>query len=244
MNSSNSLSVLIPAHNEDVTLHSLTSDIIKILTIKSINNTIFSFEVIILNDGSSDETASVVRNLERQFSCVKFIENAKPSGIASAFQTLYDSANSDWIILAPGDAQWPPEAISLMIDQWIKLDFKSAINSIRTNKNAIYGFHRRLLSSGYSAFGSWIVGDPVDPGSIKIIPTESVRSDSLFKSVVSEVQVLQRSKKLTNSKVISIPTPWSPRAGGKSNGANLKTVLPALKDAVFMLFVNFFTSKR
>ncbi|MFH1656659.1 MAG: dolichyl-phosphate beta-glucosyltransferase [Candidatus Nealsonbacteria bacterium] len=69
------LSVIIPAYNEEKRIPSTLIDIDKYLRKQT-----FSYEILVVNDGSKDNTAKVVRGLQRKIKNLKLIDNKKNHG--------------------------------------------------------------------------------------------------------------------------------------------------------------------
>lgn len=233
----NSLSILIPAHNEEETILELTRGIsIELQNFESQHKG-FTYEIIILDDGSNDQTNLICSNLERILPNCNFRHNSRPTGIFRAFSSLYSWAQLDWILLVPGDAQWRPDAVRIMLDTWAKSDFKCSVNSIRENKSTIYGTFRKSLSLLYVIFGSWYLQTKVDPGSIKIVPRESTKNLKLKRSVVIEIEILGNARAMTGEEVIAVNTPWNPRISGKSVGASIQILLPSILEVTLLFFL-------
>lgn len=69
------LSIIIPAYNEEKTLPSTLQDIYDYLLRQDYN-----YEVIVVNDGSRDSTADVVRDLQKEMEGLRLIDNKKNKG--------------------------------------------------------------------------------------------------------------------------------------------------------------------
>ena len=236
----NSLSILIPAHNEEETILELTMGISLELQNFESQHKGFTYEIIILDDGSNDQTNLICSNLERILPNCNFRHNSRPTGIFRAFSSLYSWAQLDWVLLVPGDAQWRPDAVRMMLDTWAKSDFKCSVNSIRENKSTIYGTFRKSLSLLYVIFGSWYLQTKVDPGSIKIVPRESTKNLKLKRSVVIEIEILGNARVMTGEEVITVNTPWNPRISGKSVGASTQILLPSILEVTLLIFLKLF----
>ena len=236
----NSLSILIPAHNEEETILELATEIsLELQKFKSQHEG-FIYEIIILDDGSNDQTNLICLDLETNLPNCEFSHNSRPTGIFRAFSSLYAWAKLDWILLVPGDAQWRPDAVKMMLDTWAKSDFKCSVNSIREDKSSIYGTLRKNLSMLYVLFGSWYLDARVDPGSIKIVPRVSTKNLKLKRSVVIEIEILSNARVITGQEVIAVDTPWNPRISGKSVGASSHILLPSILEVIFLIGVKIF----
>ena len=69
------LSVIIPAYNEEKRISATLLDIDKYLSRQN-----YQYEIIVVSDGSTDDTVNVVRNLKSQISNLKVIDNKKNCG--------------------------------------------------------------------------------------------------------------------------------------------------------------------
>ena len=89
------VSVLMPAYNAEKYIAE---------SIESILNQTFSdFEFIIINDGSTDNTAKIVREYARRDSRIKFIDNKKNMGVAKTRNQLLDNAVGKYIAYQDSD---------------------------------------------------------------------------------------------------------------------------------------------
>ena len=66
-------------------------------------------EIVVINDGSTDGTAGVVRALAGQHPNVRLIEHARPMGIGASFWDGVHSARNDFVTMFPGDDENDPD---------------------------------------------------------------------------------------------------------------------------------------
>ena len=96
-----SLSVFFPAYNEQDNIVKLTKTIVNVL--EEIGD---EYEVIIVNDGSSDNTGEVAEELARRYPRVRVIHHDKNRGYGAALKTGFTSAKNDYIFYTDGDGQF------------------------------------------------------------------------------------------------------------------------------------------
>ncbi len=97
-NKAKSITVIIPAFNEEAMLEASvlrTKD-----TFMSLN---FDFEIIIVNDKSSDRTAAIGQSLSRREKSIRIIHHEKNKGIGASFLTGISCATKEYIIFVPVD---------------------------------------------------------------------------------------------------------------------------------------------
>ena len=96
------LSVVIPAHNEEGTLGSIVEKLLKIPNL---------FEIIIVDDCSTDGTAEVAAALERNHPQVRVTRQAKNSGKTEALKTGFAMTRGDVVIVQDADLEYDPDEI-------------------------------------------------------------------------------------------------------------------------------------
>lgn len=108
------ISVIIPAHNESQGIERAVKQIVDILT-ACINN---AWEIIVVDDGSSDDTYQKVRALSQLDARIKGIALSRNFGKENALLAGLDYAIGSAIITLDADLQHPPSFIPNMIAKW------------------------------------------------------------------------------------------------------------------------------
>ncbi len=112
-----SISVVLPAYNEEDNLEKVVSAAVAILRDLSAEGLISDcFEVLICDDGSTDETGTIADELSTLDSHVRAIHHETNRGWGGALRTLFDNAICDWIFLAPADNQQDMSELRLFVD--------------------------------------------------------------------------------------------------------------------------------
>lgn len=107
------VSVVVPSYNEDGNIATLCMVLTQILLKLD-----YQFELIFVDDGSSDDTLSILLELSLTNPHIFFIELSKNFGHQNALKSGLDMASGDCIISMDGDMQHPPELIPDMIKKW------------------------------------------------------------------------------------------------------------------------------
>jgi dolichol-phosphate mannosyltransferase len=76
------------------------------------------YEIIFVNDGSPDDTASVLKALTAKDDRVLAIEHSRNFGSQNAFLSGMELATGDAVVLLDGDLQDPPEVIPAFYEKW------------------------------------------------------------------------------------------------------------------------------
>ena len=103
------LSIVVPCYNEEESVGIFLKEIQNILPGKG-------FEVIFINDGSSDNTLDEIRNLANENSNVKYLSFSRNFGKESAIYAGLKNASGDLVCLIDADLQHPPSLIPKMIE--------------------------------------------------------------------------------------------------------------------------------
>jgi len=104
-----SLSIFFPAYNDAGTIASLA--LIAHMTARTLTD---DYEVIVVNDGSSDATAEIAEELARTYPCVRVIHHAQNRGYGGALRTGFAAATKDLIAYTDGDAQYDPAELEVL----------------------------------------------------------------------------------------------------------------------------------
>ncbi|MCE6013812.1 glycosyltransferase family 2 protein [Levilactobacillus brevis] len=99
------ITIMIPAHNEEVMLADTITYLFEELNYEN-------FEVLVMNDGSTDRTAAIISDLQTQYPRLRTIEILKNKGKAHAFNIGMHFAQGDYIL--SNDADTIPEPDALM----------------------------------------------------------------------------------------------------------------------------------
>jgi glycosyltransferase involved in cell wall biosynthesis len=106
-----SISVMFPAYNDGGTIASMV--VTAVTTARALTD---DFEVIVVNDGSSDYTAEVLDELARAYApYVRVIHHPKNRGYGGALRSGFMAAEKDWIFYTDGDAQYDPHELALLV---------------------------------------------------------------------------------------------------------------------------------
>ena len=100
------ISVVIPLFNEDESLPELTSWIARVMTD---NN--FSYEILFVDDGSTDTSWQVIEELKLSYPAVKAIKFRRNYGKSAALNVAFEASQGDVIITMDADLQDSPDEI-------------------------------------------------------------------------------------------------------------------------------------
>ena len=107
------LSVFFPAYNDSGTIASMV-----IRAVQAATALTSDYEIIVVNDGSSDATPQIVDELARTYPRVRAVHHPQNRGYGGALQTGFRAATKDLIFYTDGDAQYDPAEVSAL---WAKM---------------------------------------------------------------------------------------------------------------------------
>lgn len=104
------LNIILPAHNEHQNIIPIYKEIVLALS-----NCKYAYEILFVDDGSTDDTLIQIKNLANTDNKVKFIELSRNFGHQNALKAGLDATNADIIIMMDCDLQHPPHLINELL---------------------------------------------------------------------------------------------------------------------------------
>src|SRR5687768_2550282 len=105
------LSVFFPAYNDGGTIASLV-----ITAVKVAGSVTSDFEVIVVNDGSTDDTPKILDELARLYpDHVRVVHHPKNRGYGGALRTGFATATKEFIFYTDGDGQYDPAEMTALL---------------------------------------------------------------------------------------------------------------------------------
>ncbi len=110
------ITVLIPCYNEEKSLDLLYSRLKELIN----NLSQYQFQILLVNDGSKDNTLTKMQELHAKDSVISYLSLSRNFGKENAMLAGLDYAEGDAVILMDADLQDPPELIPQMLQEWEK----------------------------------------------------------------------------------------------------------------------------
>ncbi|MBA3722083.1 MAG: glycosyltransferase family 2 protein [Parachlamydiaceae bacterium] len=199
-------SIVIPLKNEESNIGDLLNEIEPVMT--KLHQT---WEVICIDDGSTDNTRSVLLRLASKKKYLKPIIFNRNYGQSSAFDAGFKAAKGTFIITLDGDRQNDPADIPKLIELIHECDLVCGIRQKRKDP-----WNKRIISKIANPIRRWLCDDGVqDTGcSLKIYRRSCLQQIKMFNGMHRFLPALF---KIENFKVTEVPVNHRERTSGKSN---------------------------
>lgn len=110
------VSIIVPCFNEEENLPVLNQKLQSVF--KNQMQGKYSFRVVFVNDGSTDESLLKIKELQKQFSNIDYISFSRNFGHQQAIKAGIDCVKADALITMDADLQHPPDLITELIAGW------------------------------------------------------------------------------------------------------------------------------
>lgn len=143
------ISVVVPAYNEEACIPELVNSVKS--TFEKLS---FDYELIIVDDGSIDNTFEIIREQSKKVPFVKGIKLSRNMGHQAALDCGLHNASGDAIISMDADLQHPPDLLPEMIRLWDQEGFEIVTTQKLENKEAgfIYKIWAKLFYSFFNKY--------------------------------------------------------------------------------------------
>jgi len=108
------VSILIPAYNEEASLHYLYDRLQALFT----QRTDYDWEVLFVNDGSTDNTLVLLNQIHTKDNRFNYLDLSRNYGKELAMLAGFDYVTGDCMVIMDADLQHPPELINEMLVYW------------------------------------------------------------------------------------------------------------------------------
>ena len=168
----------------------------------------FSFEVIVVDDGSRDESARVLRELTRQYPFLRVVTHRRQRGIADALRSAGEAARGDIFVFYPADLQYRPADIPGLVAP-ILAGRADIVTGTKQGK-----YEKAFVSTIYNALCRWLFGVRVtDLNSVKAYRREVMLNVPMRPDWHRYMVVIAAAD---GFRLDSLPVPLYPRTAGVS----------------------------
>lgn len=225
---SDSLSVVIPAYNEEGNIAKCVEQAHSILSkIKT------DWEIIIVNDGSKDKTGEIADNLAKKYKNTLVVHNKPNRGYGGSLKAGFAKASKELICFIPADNQFEISQLSSMLEI-MESAGADMVSGVRKNDSdpAHRKFVRWLWNTGIRALFGYLASD-IDCG-FKVFKREVLQKVSTPSNGAMIDTQLLAGMRARGMKIVEMPVTHLPRTAGIATGGNLKVWIKAWRElAIF-----------
>ena len=228
MNKVPELSVFFPAYNEEKNLPNTVSKAIEIL-----KNFAEKWEIIIVDDGSSDKTGVVAKKFAEKYKNIRIITHNPNRGYGAAFKSGLYAAQYDWITFTDSDGQFDFSEIGNFFAKQKETNADLVIGYYLDRK---VSFGKKITSKMWEYLVFLMFGlkvHDIDCG-FKLIKKKVVDTISPLESergAFISSEFLIKAKK-AGFKIVELGVHHYPRIAGEGTGRKLNVIIKSFLDLV------------
>jgi glycosyltransferase involved in cell wall biosynthesis len=145
-----SLTIFYPCYNDGGTIATMI-----IRGIQIAESVAEEFEILVINDGSEDDSALVLDEMKRLYpDKVRVLHESRPSGYGGVLRKGFALSKKEWIFYTDGDAQYDPRELALLVEG-VKADI-DVVNGYKIKRRD--PLHRIWIGVAYQYFVKLVFG--------------------------------------------------------------------------------------
>lgn len=222
-----SISAVIPVYNEEEYLSRTMQDVYGVL-----NRNFVEFEIIFVNDGSTDQSSYILSNFQKEYSFVKILHNSSHQGLAVTLKKGFTAATKDLVFYIDCDLPFDPSFIVRNIsllniydivigrrNQWDNLLRKVCSVSYNTIIRRLFHLNLFDINIGIKVFKRSIL--------------QSIKLECLGSFIDAELLLEAKRKGFY---IIEVPCIYRKRLYGYSKTCNISNILIIIFDMLMYYF--------
>jgi dolichol-phosphate mannosyltransferase len=204
------LSVVVPAKNESASLPQLVDEIAQALRPLRADG-LDGFEVVVVDDGSTDATPDVLVRLRSTYPEVRPVKLARNVGQSAATAAGFRAATGDWVATLDADLQNNPADLAVL---WRALPGHDVALGWRTKREDVWS--KRVISRWANRVRNAVLGQSIrDTGcSVRIFPRDAALRLPMFQGAHRFLGPLLLRE---GCRIVQVPVTHRPRPHGTSH---------------------------
>lgn len=213
-----SLTIAIPVYNEAGSIEQVMSD-----AFAAAKNLASDFEILVVDDGSTDGTGAILDRLTKKNPHIKLIRHPKNQGFSGAIKSCYKNATRKLVFLLPADGQIAASDCKLFLK---KIEEADVVVGYRTNNPEPWS--RRFNSFVFHTVYRTLFGVRLREISTSILwkkkVLDTINITAIPGSALVEPEVVYKAWR-AGFRFAEVAIPYYPRMSGKAKGSNPLMIL-------------------
>lgn len=225
------LSVFFPCYNEEETLENTVKKAVPVLQKLKLD-----WEILIINDGSTDKTAEVAAKLAEQNSRIGVINHENNKGYGEALKSGFYNAKYDTVVYNDGDGQFDFSEVKKFLEKIDETDLIIGYREKRADNPTRTLFAKGWAFSLFLFFGLNL--KDVDCGfkMIKASVLEKIPRLQSKRGGMINAELVIKAKRY-GFKITQVGVSHYPRTAGKPTGANIRVIISSYIDLLKLWWI-------
>ncbi len=223
-----SLSVVLPAHNEEANIGIVVAE-----ALTALPRFADEFEIIVVNDGSRDRTGEIVDELARQYPSVKVVHHPTNRGYGAALTSGFAASTGDSVMFMDADRQFDIADLALLSPFVADFDIVAGFRRERNDP-----FVRKLNAEVFNVVVRVLFGihlRDIDCA-FKVLNGPMLRSIELTAPGALINTEMQAKLRRQGATLQQVGVNHYPRVAGVATGGNWKVIVRAMRETVFLFW--------
>jgi glycosyltransferase involved in cell wall biosynthesis len=187
------------------------------------------WEIIVVDDGSADDTASITRRLMQSIPQLRLVQHPVNQGFGAAVFSGFTSAEKDWIFYTDADRQFVLSELERFVPLMDQADLIAGYRAPRQDP-----FMRVVYGKGWSMLCTLMFGYTVRDVdcAFKLFRREIIEQlapEIQSRGATFSIEWLVRAKR-AGYRFVELPVSHQPRVAGSQTGANLNVIVRAFRE--------------
>lgn len=219
-----SLSIVLPAYNEETNVEDAVNEVSTVARAMGLDH-----EIVLVNDGSTDRTGEVARELAARVPNLRIVEHYPNRGYGGALKAGFAAASKELIAFFPADKQFDFKEVGQLLNRMSDADIACGYRANRRDNalrklnafgwkmvvRSLFGYLCRDIDCGFKVFRRGILSHVNVVSDGAMIDTE-----------------LLAGARARGFQIAEEPLTHLPRTSGEATGANLRVIVKAFRDLV------------